>query len=207
MPVIPPVAWSDILPGMQTGDIMLFSGSDTESEAIELMTMSEFSHAVMIYRADDTTDPWIWEESSLENLVDPISHTIHPGAQAGDALQLAEMIAGRGNLPYYRPLLWERPSDLNANVLAFMEKWDGTPFGAVLDMGWDWIEGHYFGVDSGRSHMFCAMLLALTYQTVGLLDTTHPPNYYAPGSFSPASDDVVLQLGASYGALTPVTFG
>lgn len=212
MPVIPPTPWSDILPGIQTGDVMIFTGGDAEATAVELLTMSSYSHAVMLYRQDSATAPWIWEESSLDGVTDPLEGTVHNGAQAGDATQLAQLIAGRGNVPYYRQLIWERPPGLSPQVLDFMEQWDGTPFGGgttaekLLDMGWDWIEGHYFGRDSGRAHMFCAMLVALTYQSVGLLDESHPPNYYSPGSFAPTSSDVVLRLGATFGPLIAVSF-
>jgi hypothetical protein len=61
------------------------------------------------------------------------------------------------------------------------------------------------GWDSGLGHMFCSMLVAKTYQEVGLLNTDHPPNYYSPSSFSSDGGEVVLQLGATFGPPIPIS--
>jgi hypothetical protein len=44
MPVIPAQPWSDLVDGMQTGDLILFSGVSSESEWIKLFTGGQFSH-------------------------------------------------------------------------------------------------------------------------------------------------------------------
>jgi hypothetical protein len=43
------------------------------------------------------------------------------------------------------------------------------------------------------------MLVAKTYQAVGLLTAEHPPNYYSPSSFSSVVNEVALQFGATFG--------
>ena len=39
MPVIPPTPWNDLVDEMQTGDLILFSGTSSESEWIKLFTV------------------------------------------------------------------------------------------------------------------------------------------------------------------------
>ena len=49
MPVILPTPWNDLVNEMQTGDLILFSGTSSESEWIKLFTLGHFSHSAMIF--------------------------------------------------------------------------------------------------------------------------------------------------------------
>jgi hypothetical protein len=63
MPVILPTPWNDLVDEMQTGDLILFSGTSSESEWIKLFTLGMFSHSAMIYRPDPSQPPLMWQEA------------------------------------------------------------------------------------------------------------------------------------------------
>ncbi len=47
--------------------------------------------------------------------------------------------------------------------------------------------------------VFCAELIALTYQRIGLLDTDKPPNWYDAGRFG-SGDRLALTANAALGS-------
>jgi hypothetical protein len=206
MPVIPPTPWADIEPGMQTGDLILFSGSKTESQWIELFTGGMFSHSTMIYRPDPTQPPLMWQEAPEAIVADPWVKSpdplksFHPGAQLGDALEATQTIQFQyGDVPYYVQLEWTRPANLESLMSAFVSTYEGRPFGTVMEMALNYAIGHEFNISSGDATLYCAALVALTYMNVGLFNDSHPPNWYSPNSFvSPQSSDLPWATTASY---------
>lgn len=193
-------SWSDLVPRMQTGDLILFAGTSDAARIIELASDGPYSHSSMVYRPDGHSAPQLWEEVSFVTGRDKITKSDHNGAQLGDALTMVKQYVAQHDVPYYRPLVWERPPDFNESVMEIMRSLDDTPWGNTLEMAGDFIEGRVFNRDSGTAHMYCSALVACTYQHVGLLDRDHPPNYYSPSSFAPGHHDLVLQLGAELGA-------
>ena len=195
-----PTSWTDLVPRMQTGDLILFAGTSSAARIIETATGGPYSHTSMIFRPDAATAPQLWEEVSFVTGKDKITHDDHNGAQLGDALELVNEYIKQGDVPWYRPLVWDRPKHFNTTVLEIMKSLDDTPWGTSVEMVGDFIEGRVFNHDSGTAHMVCSALVASTYQHVGLLNDDHPPNYYSPSSFAPGHHDLVLQLGAELGA-------
>jgi len=221
MPVIPAMSWADLEPGMQTGDLILFSGSKTESQWIELFTGGMFSHSTMIYRPDPAQPPLMWQEAPEAIVADPWVKSpdplksFHPGAQLGDALEATQTIQFQyGDIPYYVQLEWTRPANLDALMASFVATYEGWPFGTVMEMALHYAIGHEFNISSGEDTLYCAALVALTYMNIGLFNDSHPPNYYSPNSFvSPQTAKLpwattasfVMPVGIEVPPLSPTT--
>ncbi|HTT59414.1 MAG TPA: hypothetical protein VMF33_05150 [Acidimicrobiales bacterium] len=178
------VPWSDLVDEMQTGDLILFSGVSAESEWIKIFTGGLFSHSTMIYRPDPTQAPQLWQEAPKSIVRDPHTGTSHGGAQLGDAFAAtSEIYLKYHDTPYYVKLNWERPSTLAQTVLDVVNKYEERPFGTVLEMALNYALGHLYNQGTDQSAIYCAELVAITFQAIGILDTSHPPNWYSPNSF------------------------
>lgn len=198
MPVIPAQPWSALVDEMQTGDLILFSGVSSESEWIKLFTGGQFSHSTMIYRPDPSQPPLLWQEAPESIAPDPHTGTSHPGAQLGDALQATTNINTTfKDVPYYVKLNWERPSTVDADFLNVITSYEGRPFGSVLQMALNYALGHLYNQATDQSAIYCAELVALTFQALGALDASHPANWYSPNSFDPAPIDPIPWLGGA----------
>jgi hypothetical protein len=195
MPVIPPTPWNDLVNEMQTGDLILFSGTSSESEWIKLFTGGLFSHSTMIYRPDPSQPPLMWQEAPDGIVTDPHTGSLHGGAQLGDALGATEVITNQYlDVPYYVKLNWERPGTLNDTILNVINSYEQRPFGSVLQMALNYAIGHLYNQGTDETSIFCAELVAITFQALGLLDASHPPNWYSPNSFGPSPLDPVPWL-------------
>jgi hypothetical protein len=206
MPVIPATPWATLEPEMQTGDLILFSGTSTESQWIELFTGGMFSHSTMIYRPDPSKPPLMWQEAPESIVVDPWVKSpdplkaFHPGAQLGDAFAATQKIQYEyGDYPYYVQLDWTRPANLEELMANFVATYEGRPFGTVMEMALHYAIGHEFDISSGDDTLYCAALVALTYMNIGLFNDSHPPNYYSPNSFAlPQSANLPWATTASF---------
>ncbi len=208
MPVIPAQTWSELAPTMQTGDLILFSGTSTESLWIEALTGGQFSHSTMVVRTAGSSAPWMWQEAPEAIAPDPRTGKPTTGAQLGDAEEATQVIQAMGDKPFYVRLDWDRPADLDDKILAIVAQYEGVPFGTVLQMALDYAIGKLYDQATGLTTMFCAELVAVTYQALGLLTEVHPPNWYSPNSFGPDEQGQLpwtTGLQASLAVPVPIT--
>jgi hypothetical protein len=208
MPVIPAQPWSELAPNMQTGDLILFSGTSTESQWIEALTGGQFSHSTMVVRTADSAVPWMWQEAPEVIAVDPRTGKGTTGAQLGDAETATQVIQAMGDAPFYVPLTWDRPPDLDSKILAIIGEYEGVPFGTVLQMALDYAIGKLYNQATALTTMFCAELVAVTYQAMGLLTDAQVPNWYSPNSFGPDEQGQLPwspAVQASLGMPVPIT--
>ena len=204
MPEIPPISWSEVSAQCGTGDVILFTGTDSGSQIIEDALGGPYSHVVMLVRPDPAQLPLMWQEATESPAFDPVRKIgAHPGAQAADALTVLKIMTDVGMLPYYRRLNWTRTPDFESKINAAMLELDTTPFGTYESMVQDFAEGR-LGIDTGHARMFCSQLVALTLQRGGLLGDEHPANWYSPRSCGAQSADVALLQGASYYIEQPI---
>ena len=191
--------WSDVVGGIQTGDLLLSSGSGLEDTAIKDVTGGSFSHAGMLTRSSPSAAPRYWEEDLLGHAFDPHTHDTHGGAQLGDALTIAQKMIQNEMTVFYVRLVWDRPDGLDAEMNAILDDLDGhLPFMLGWhgdEMAFDYFEGHYLHRLWHPDRMFCSELVAATLQRLGLLSKHEPPNYYSPSSFTP---ELALELGARF---------
>jgi hypothetical protein len=206
MPVIPPMPWVELVGDMQTGDLILFAGTSTESQWIELLTGGEFSHSTMVVKVADSPTPWLWQEAPEAIVPDPRSGQSINGAQLGDAESATRTIQqSYGDAPFYVQLTWDRPDNLDELILAVIEEYEGLPFGTVLQMALDYAVGRLYNQATGLTSMYCAELVAATWSALGLITDEHPFNWYAPNTFSPEqAGSIPWAVSASLGTPVPI---
>lgn len=203
MPVIPSEKWSAIEPTARTGDILLFSGNSQESQMIEDVTFSEYSHVGMLVCFEGET--LIWQTGPDPITEDPKTHSMHGGAQLGRATDTLTVMLGYGDQPSYRQLNLDRDDAFEQAVQDAIGTLEGRPFPTLVDMALHLAEGRFFDKDDGEKTLFCAELIARTYMNVGLLGEDPPPDWYEPKSFSAEVPSPTLLLGASFEPEVPVT--
>src|SRR5437016_3031873 len=172
-------------PRLQTGDVFLFHGASRRSHAIEDVTRSEFSHVGMVLRPAPGRPALIWHTDPRPVAEDLDDSREHGGAQLNDlGAALAVMTrANYGDTPYVRQLLVERGADFERRALEAIAAFDETPFPSLLKVVQEWVLGHLHVATSER-RMYCAEVLAATYQRMGLLPDHPPANDYSPRDFS-----------------------
>jgi len=194
------IPYDEMLPQVRTGDILLFHGSSKTSREIEFATGSRFSHVGVAIRPDVGRAPLIWQTGPNPITRDPRTHTRHGGAQLGHLLTTLQLMGSvkYGDVPHWRQLKVKRTKKLEDAVLRFVANCEGRAFPSLLRMVEEFLEGQLH-VFSGKKTMFCAELVASTYQAAGLLADSPPANWYDPKAFSQAHERLDLQLGASLG--------
>ena len=66
--------------------------------------------------------------------------------------------------------------------MEIIERFDGRPFPTSRELLKGWLKSRARRPATLES-IFCAQLVATTYQHMGLLDSTRPANWYDPGRF------------------------
>ena len=74
--------------------------------------------------------------------------------------------------------------------MEIIDRFDGRPFPATVALGQGWLRGR-IGRPSSLETVFCAELVAMTYQHMGLLTHSRPPSWYDPGRFW-SGDEIAL---------------
>lgn len=202
------VDWSEVEPKIQTGDLFLCHGTEFSSRTIEWVTGSQFSHVGMFVRLGKDRVPYIWQEAPDPLLADPMhKNKAHRGAQLGAAETIIGISPKYDEVPYWRPLVWDRPADFEDRLLGIIPTLDGVPFAkGDLGMAERWIAGK-LDVPLAPTEMFCAELVAQTLQRLDLLPRERAANGYAPADFGGTPAAAKLRHRASLGELVHVTGG
>lgn len=179
------ISFTDFLADADTGDLVLWHGSASTSWAIELWTGGWFSHASMVIVLP-SAQKCLWQAAGEVVEVDPVRGNLHTGAQLGDLAATVPHVYHHWNdVPYYRPLRWNRPVGLASQLLTFIHGIDGRPFPATaLEMALDLEIGVHLGLDLTSGPMFCSELVAFTLQSMQLLPPKPVANSYSPNDFS-----------------------
>lgn len=191
----------------RTGDVWLFRGRSAADRAIQLTTNSPVNHVGMSVVLDDLP-PLMWHAELGRSLPDMWSGTHQRGVQLHD-LRDAVLTWGTryGQRAWLRQLEAEITRDREDALLRAVARLDGTPFPSTSRMTTRWLRGRVPHRRKGRpppgstelETAFCAEVVALTYEAMGLLPAGRRPNWYDPGRFW-SGDDLVLADGARLGA-------
>jgi len=188
---------------LQTGDIFLFHGTSNESKWIEWATGSMFSHVGMVALHPKNKKPMIWQTGPDPITWDPETGTQHGGAQCGWLKDTLTLMASHkyGDAPYWRQLDVERGKAFEDAVIHVVSELEGTPFPDTAKMIEESLEGQLY-IEAPQNNLFCAELVALMYQKMGLLPQKDPPdNWYDPKRFSEEYDKLPMlkgKLGTTY---------
>jgi len=88
-------------------------------------------------------------------------------------------------------------------VLRTIARLDGTPFPSTSRLAWRWLRGRVPNLrratpDADLETAYCAEVVAVTYQAMGLLSGGRRPNWYDAGRFW-SGDDLNLPAGSRLG--------
>jgi len=165
-----------------TGDIWLFRGTSLSDRTIRAATNSPVNHVGMAVAIDDLP-PLLWHAELGRSLVDVWTGERHRGVQLhllADAVTTWD--TRYGQRPWVRQLEGEIQRDQEDRLMEIIERFDGRPFPTALRLFRQRITGRWRR-SSSLETVFCAELVATTYQHMGLLAAKRPPSSYDPGRF------------------------
>jgi hypothetical protein len=165
-----------------TGDIWLFRGRSVADRAIRVATNSPVNHVGMAVAIDDLP-PLLWHAELGRSLPDVWTGERQRGVQLhllGDAVSTWN--------ERYRQRAWMRPLEGTIErhhedrLMEVIDRLDGRPFPTSLGLARQWVIGR-FRRSSSLEAIYCAELVATTYQHMGLLPSRRPASWYDPGRF------------------------
>ncbi len=195
----------------RTGDIWIFRGRSPADRAIRMMTNAPVNHVGMAVVLDDLP-PLMWHAELGRSLPDAWTGTRQRGVQLHDLRGAVMQWRER-----YRQAAWLRQltpdvsTAMEDAVLSTIARWDGTPFPKAAALAGRWLRGRAGKIanprarrrggpvpGAGRRAVYCAEIVAVTYQEMGLLDGTMPSMYFDPGTFW-SGDHLTLANGYRLG--------
>ncbi len=204
----------------RTGDLWLFRGHASADRAIRVTTNSPINHVGMAVVIDDLP-PLMWHAELGRSLPDVWSGTHQRGVQLHDLRDAVLVWANRyGQQGFLRQL--DRPvtPEMEEALLRTIARLDGTPFPSSARLAANWLRGRLGRVRlprfrlSGRSDeptpatgtdspadlesAYCAEVIAVTYEAMGLLPGKPRPSWYDPGRFW-SGDRLTLSQGYRLG--------
>ncbi|HEV7707115.1 MAG TPA: hypothetical protein VGP16_02865 [Asanoa sp.] len=198
----------------RTGDVWLFRGSSAPDRAIRIATNSPVNHVGMSVVIEDLP-ALMWHAELGKSLRDHWTGSFQRGVQLHD-LRAAVLLWGRryGQRAWLRQLQTPVTADMENAVLRTVARLDGTPFPSTARLAWRWARGRvpdlrtgFFAGDKQISSperdarletAYCAEVVAVTYEAMGLLPDGKRPNWYDPGRFW-SGDELRLEGGAELG--------
>ncbi|WFE52844.1 hypothetical protein [Micromonospora sp. WMMD1155] len=202
----------------RTGDVWVFRGRSVPDRAIQFTTNSPVNHVGMAVVLDDMP-PLMWHAELGRSLPDLWSGTHQRGVQLHDLRDAVCVWANRyGQRAWLRQLDPPADGEMERAVLRTIARLDGTPFPSTAQLAWRWVRGRVPTLprpgrpalrstpagstgerDRALETAYCAEVVAVTYEAMGLLPAGRRPNWYDPGRFW-SGDDLGLAAGAQLGS-------
>jgi hypothetical protein len=187
----------------RTGDLWLFRGRSAADRTSRVVTNSPVNHVGMAVVIEDLP-PLMWHAELGRALPDVWSGTHQRGAQLHDLRRAVLVWAEK-----YHQQVWLRQLDHPVTgeaedaVLRTIARLDGTPFPSTARLASRWLGGRLprrkrEAREAGLESAYCAEIVALTYEAMGLLPRDRRPNWYDAGRFW-SGDDLELADGAALG--------
>ena len=185
------------------GDLWLFRGRAVADLAIQVATNSPVNHVGMAVVVDDLP-PLMWHAELGRSLPDLWSGTRHRGVQLHDLRDAVVVWASRyGQRAWLRQLDGQVTRQMEDAVLRTIARLDGTPFPSTTRLAARWLTGRIPAArrqvrDADLETAYCAEVVAITYQAMGLLPAGQRPNWYDAGRFW-SGDRLTLSAGFRLG--------
>jgi hypothetical protein len=198
------LALDDALATASTGDIWLFRGRKLADVAIRAVTNSPVNHVGMVVAIDDLP-PLLWHAELGRSLPDVWTGERRRGVQlhllADAARTWHERYGQRAWVRALEGTLERRHED---RLMEVIDRFDGRPFPTTLGLARQWVNGRVRR-SSSLETVYCAELVATTYQHMGLLPNRRPASWYDPGRFW-SGDRIELVPPFALGGEVPVTY-
>ena len=176
------VGLDDAIDMASTGDVWLFRGRSAADVAIRAVTNSPVNHVGMVVAIEDLP-PLLWHAELGRSLPDVWTGERHRGVQLHHLRDAVLTWNER-----YKQRAWVR--QLNGTierhhedrVMEAIDSYDGRAFPSALGLISQWVRGRIRRTSSLET-VYCAELVATTYQHMGLLPSQRPTSWYDPGRF------------------------
>ena len=195
----------------RTGDVWLFRGYSAADRAIRVATNSPVNHVGMSVVIDDLP-PLMWHAELGRSLPDLWAGSRHRGVQLHDLRDAVVVWATRyGQRAWLRQLEPAVTGAMEDALLRTIARLDGTPFPSTTRLASRWLVGRAPAIrrqtrDTKLETAYCAEVLAITYQAMGLLPGKHDPSWFDAGRFW-SGDNLGLtdgyRLGGEIAVRTP----
>ncbi len=194
----------------RTGDIWVFRGTSGADRAIRSLTNAPVNHVGMAVVIDDLP-PLMWHAELGRSLTDMWTGEHQRGVQLHDlrdaVLEWGRRYEQRG---WLRQLEGEIGREHEDALLRTIARLDGTPFPSTAALATRWLRGRLpslprrsepDGPDADGPDLetaYCAEVVAVTYEEMGLTARRRRPSWYDPGRFW-SGDDLDLAPGFRLG--------
>jgi hypothetical protein len=207
----------------RTGDIWLFRGHSGPDRAIRTLSNAPVNHVGMTIAVEDLP-PLIWHAELGDKLTDVWTGGNHRGVQLHDARQAVERwVHTYQQECWLRQLTPYASREQEDRALKVVARMDGTPFPSTARVTSRWFRGRLAVTDFTRGLPFvhskvreatqrrkkeklqvgletayCAEVVAITYEEMGLVTTEKASNWFDPGKFW-SGDELPLSSGYQLG--------
>jgi len=207
-----PLGLDDAVALARTGDLWLFRGRSAADRAIQTFTNSPVNHVGMALVVDDLP-PLMWHAELGRSLQDVWSGGHHRGVQLHDLREaVVRWQEDYGQTAWLRQLSPEVGRVEEGAALRAVARLDGVSFPSAARLAGRWLRGRgglprRHRDDRPRPEAaYCAEVVALTMQDMGLLGDDRRATWYDPGTFW-SGEYLPLADGWSYGREVPVARG
>ena len=174
---------ADAVATAATGDLWLFRGRSFADRAIRAVTNSPVNHVGMAVVLDDLP-PLLWHAELGRSLPDVWTGERQRGVQLhvlADAVRTWD--AKYGQRAFLRQLQGTLERSHEDELMKVIDRYDGRPFPTTPGLMRSWATGRVRRREATREAVYCAELVATTYQAMGLLPDKRPASWYDPGRF------------------------
>jgi hypothetical protein len=174
---------ADAVATASTGDLWLFRGSSLADRAIQTVTNAPVNHVGMAVAIDDLP-PLLWHAEMGRSLVDVWTGERQRGVQLHKLEEAVTTWNERyGQRAWVRHLEGTIERQHEDRLMEVIERFDGRPFPTTAGLARQWATGRVRRRSTSREAIYCAELVATTYQHMGLLPSRRPASWYDPGRF------------------------
>lgn len=194
MPEPEPLRLDAAVDATRTGDIWIFRGRTPADRAIHTVTNAPVNHVGMTVALDDLP-PLLWHAELGRSLTCIWCGNNHAGVQLHDLGQSVRRWQQRfRQRAWLRQLIPEVDRAQEDALLRTIARLDGVSFPSTSRLTWRWLRGRTTRVKALVGHRpapdpmrptvaYCAEVVALTFEEMGLLPAAYPANWYDPGKF------------------------
>ena len=166
-----------------TGDIWLFRGRSLADRAIQTVTNAPVNHVGMAVAIDDLP-PLLWHAELGRSLPDVWTGERQRGVQLHVLPDAVTTWNERyGQRAWVRQLEGTIKREHEDRLMDVIARFDGKPFPTTVGLAGQWLGGRIRRRETTREAIYCAELVATTYQHMGLLPRRRPASWYDPGRF------------------------
>jgi hypothetical protein len=177
------ITLEDAAQSAATGDIWLFRGRSFADLTIRAATNSPVNHVGMAVAIDDLP-PLLWHAELGRSLPDVWTGERQRGVQLHLLSDAVRTWHDRyGQRAWVRELRGEVDRRQEDRLMEIIERFDGRPFPTAFGLLRRRVTGRWRRRSASLETIFCAELVATTYQHMGLLAATRAASTYDPGRF------------------------